>query len=673
MKKILQLFIIVTLIVFINKSDLSAKEISGSLSAGEGSSFIPIQGSAFSIIKDIKSGIYDGNFNVLIKSGGRVIYNEKNQLDDLYLVFNESVDNGDIIKLDVTKGLFIFKMSHMNKLPDVIVDAIKEQAPKQYEQMKPLHKTIQKKSIEKNTIAVTEPRVIKRHIEPEAYTPPAPIIPESDIPKLETKETLNKKEAGFFDSISAKFGALIGPDDDKDKIVSSKPIPKDIAKPIANEKIMNPTVAQNRIGNLSKSIDSVNKEVSTVTKRESKLINGSNLEKIAQENRVRNPKTSTSGITSLPIAKTFPLDIDRMKSPVGTQGTLPMAKTFPLDVDRVKKPVVSSSTMTQSPTNIDSFSTNVPPAMRDHQSGNFQTQLPGNTLQKPKFQTNIPKPKVVVKKQKEEKIPEPQLEEIVNIPPVSAPEIIENIEPEVQKPIVVKAPYVKREESKDRIVITKTLAAQKKAEVQKNESRVIKRHVEPEDYKARQKQVPQRMSDRVSRNGYGMGAKGKIKVKAYSNNRPVSAWIEVFKAGTKQRVKTFYTGKGGSLKDINLPAGTYVIKATYRTANSKRKKTIGRVVLEEGGNINKSISFDDGSIRVNVRKFGEPIYAKVEIYKSGSKRRVAYEFTSKSTGVTTLSLGSGKYDIVVKDHNNVRRFDAVSVRGGKRKTVNVDF
>ncbi len=332
---------------------------------------------------------------------------------------------------------------------------------------------------------------------------------------------------------------------------------------------------------------------------------------------------------------------------------------------------------------MESFSTSTPPTMRENQTGSFQTQISTSAVQKPEFRTE---PKVVVKKIKiQEPMPKPQMEEVfkVNSAPKHEPEIVKYDEPQVVapepvakiiEPEIVKAPIVKREESKDRIVITKTIAIpKKKKEVAKEEPRVIKRHVQPKEYKTEQEQIPGRMSDRVAGNGYGMSTQGKIKVKAYSNNRPVSAWVEVFKAGTSQRVKTFYTGKGGSLKDVKLPAGTYVIKATYRTATSKRKKTLGRVVLEEGGSINKKISFDDGTVTIKVKKSGKPIYAKVEVYKSGSKRRIAYEFTSKSNGVAKLSLGSGEYDIVIKDHSEVIRFDSVRVKGGKSKTLNADF
>lgn len=625
MKKTLQFFMVLTLTFFIAQTALNAKEISGSLSAGEGSSFIPMQGSAFSIIKDIKSGIYDAKFNILIKSGGSIIYNEKSQVDDLYLVFNDAIDNGDIIKLDVVNGVFLFKMSHMDKLPEAIVEAIKEQAPQEYARMK---KNQKPKAIKKTP-------VVNQHIEPENYTPAVPLINEPEIPAIVEPIQERQKEGGFFDRLSAKISTLIGRDERPDKAITSKPVPQDISKPIDSEKVYNPTTSQSGIGTLPNTIENVKKERLPIIMSQGKVINSSKIESgidnITQDRGIQPPKMASSGITSFPVAKTFPMNVDRIET---------------------------KNQLAQSKTDIDSFATSRAPAIREDQSHKFQTQINTTPQSKPSFQSNVPQFQ-----------PAPQLEEMITVPAKTEPDIVKTIEPEIQQPTIIKAPYVKREESKDRIVITKTLAGEKK----KEESRVIKRHVEPEVYKSQQKQVTERMSDRIAGNGYGMTTQGSLKVKAFSNKREVSAWVEVFQAGTNKRVKTFYTGKGGSLKNIKLPPGTYVIKATYRTANSKRQKTLGRVVLEEGGSINKSISFNDGSVTVNVRKSGEPIYAKVEVYKSGSKRRIAYEFTSKSTGVVKLSLGSGKYDIIIKDHNNIRRFDGISIRGGKSKSINAEF
>jgi len=633
LKRFIKFFFILTILFFSSKTSLAAKEISGSLSEGEGSSFVPIKGAAFSIISDVTSGIRGGNFNILIKSGGKVIYKEVNQLDDLYLVFNEPVNNGDIIKLDVNKGIFLFKMSPMETLPDVIVDAIKEQAPNEYKELKPLHNRHKKSSSKEKVIKEEQQTVQSKPIDNIVLE--TPIDNEIQQPKIQQPV---QKEAGFFDRFSKKI----------DDFMNSKPKSK---KPDMSSGISS---APTDIGQLSQPIDNVKKELSPTIKSEKKEISSnaikSDIEKVASSSKVKSPKTSTSDIASLPTAQTFPLDLERVKSPVGIKSSFPNEKT-----------------------EIESFAKCTPPSISDSQAGTFKTEISNSSMQQPKFQTKDEL--VEIKEIKiEEDIPQFKKEEVIvsqpSVQTYKQPEVItpqpkakEIIEPKVEKEVVV----LKEKTSNDRIVITKTIPSAKKKALPKEEPRVIKRHVKPEDYKKQQqKEVSERLSDRVLGGGVGVST-STLKVKAYSNNRPISAWVEVFRADTKKRVKTFYTGKGRSLQDIKLPAGVYVVKATYRTAGSKRKKTVGRIRLQEGESINRKITFDDGSIVVKVKKSGDPIYAKVEVYKKGSKRRIAYEFTSKVSGMATLSLGSGEYDIVVRDYNNVKRFNAVSIKGGKAK------
>jgi len=659
LKSIIQLFTISALFLVLASSNLTAREVSGSLSAGEGSSFVPSQGSSFSIISDVTSGSYGGNFNIIIKSGGRTIYKESNQVDDLYLVFNEPVDDGDVIKLDVIKGVFTFKMSHMNTLPDVIVEAIKKQAPKEYKQLKPLHKKRKKKIVAKPKIVepapIITPKIEYLNDATPQYTPSQ--IDDSRVVKRHIEPQEYKKEVEKVD--------IVAPVLEQPKIidqqVKKESIPSDIAKPITNEEIKKPSSKSSEIDTLSNSIDSINKRIASVINRQRKAIDNSaiksDIDEVSKKSKLQAPKTSFSTIPKIPMAKTFPMDFDRNLIPVAPRVTMP------------KTPINLSKDIS------------VPRVMRKKDIDSFKTTIDTTVSQKPKFQTTVPdivakkitiedkisKPKMEVKTIPTPKI-ETKIEKYVQ-PEIIAPPVVQ----EVIQPEIIEKPIIRKAEVKDRIVITKTIVNQDKKKVIKDEPRVIKRHVQPQQYGVEEEQIPQRMSDRVVGSGYGLATPGKIRVKAYSNNRAVSAWVEVFKAGSKERVKTFYTGKGNSLKDVKLPAGVYVIKATYRTAGSKIKKTLGKVTLEEGESINKSISFDDGSLKVKVTKNGNSIYAKVEVFKSGKKRRIAYAFTSKSNGEAKLTLGSGLYDIVVRDHGDVKRFDSIKIRGGKSKTINADF
>jgi len=658
LKKIMQFFIIFFLLLSLS-SQLFAKEVLGTLSEGEGSSFVPFQGSSFSIIRDVVHSVYDGNFNISIQSGGEIIYQENNQIDDLYLVFNDPINTGDEIRLYVNKGVFVFKMSSLETLPDVIVDAIKEQKPAQYEQMKQLHHPRKKPIVESQMI---EP-------EPIVYPTVEPIVmPEpkydSRVIKRAVKPYDYEKEQAKAKQKELPIAKVYKPEVvvPKKEIQVSKPkLPTEFSKPMKVETIEKPAIKRVGIEKLSQNMESVKTELNSKTNSQKPLdvkITSSGLEKVAKVSKITPPKVSSSGIETLPSAKTFPHVLDTSSAPIG----------------KVSKLATETKKM-------ESFSKTTAPMMQKAQTGRFKTQIATGVVTPPKFEQKAPE--VVVKKiEIEDKIIPPTVMQKPTPPvikPMPTPEIVRYsepkvvappIEPELIRPEIVEKPVVRKmDKPKDRIVITKTIATKKE-----EESRVIKRHVQPQEYGREQEQIPERMSDRVvAGTGYGVAGSGKIKVKAYSNNRPVSAWVEVFKAGTKQRVKTFYTGKGRSLKDVKLPAGVYVIKATYRTAGSKRKKTVGRVTLDEGGSINKTITFDDGSLNVTVQKNGNPIYAKVEVFKAGKKRRIAYEFSSRETGVATLSLGSGTYDIVVRDHEDTRRFDSVSIKGGNGKSINVDF
>jgi hypothetical protein len=636
-----------------------SKEVSGQLGAGEGSSFIPMQGSAFSITRDVTSGIYGGNYDVTIKNNSKVFYQEQNQKDDLYLVFNEPVDDGDIIKIEVNKGLFQFKMSHMESLPEVVVDAIKAQVPNQYEEMTPLHKPRKSaSSINPQNIQKAEPlKEVLPKVEEKIEKPAAPIAVETPI--AESQAQIDKKE-GFFENFSKRLNNIFSPAEgevskqadstsvQKKSTPEKMQVPMDLNIKEINDQVAKPKSSTSTLANISSSLDASKIQTPQTTQLNDQNIK-SGIESAAEQSIEQVPAMGTSNIDNLQTAETFSPVLDKELAPTGA-------------LNRVPSEVGAGQTFAKS---------SLPSMQSDDQINqrSFETKIDAESASRPAFSSSENDLEIKEIKIKEE-IPQFQSHT------VSQPQISEFKEPSItQAPVLKQTPKVIEQEkpviqkesaSKDKIIITKTIAPTE-------EPRVIKRHVEPSEYQSSTSNIPERMSDRVLGGGYADNAKGTLSVKAYSNRKAVSAWVEVFKAGTKQRVKTFYTGKGRSLKDIKLPAGVYVVKATYRTSSMKRQKSLGKITLSEGGSINKSISFDDGSLLVRVKKFGEPLYAKVELFRSGSKRRIAYEFTSRSTGVAKFHVATGLYDIVIKDHNNVQKFDNIKIRSAKTRTLNADF
>ncbi len=613
---------IVFLAMFV--SHVSAKEISGVLTKGEASQFVPFQGSSFSIIKDVRANVRGGDYDVMIKNNSKIFYHQKNQVDDLYLVFNESIDDGDIIQVQVNSGVFIFKMSHMNTLPEPIVEALKKQVPEQFKKMKTLHKREKVKPILEK-----KPQEIQL------------IVENTPVFKSETIDSTYNKKPGFFEEIFAKINAIIAEDKAKKELQdapSSKPaIQKEFPK-LTNLKESASQIEKNiDISQKISPVDNIKKDLLKEYKSTKKEFYTSKIDEIAQSSKVETPKTSIDQIKDIQVTPVF----------------------------KSETPIQSSKGISEQKIKIESFE-NITSPITNNQVKRFKTDIPTQEVQKPNFtpQTSSMRIKKI---EALEPIPEFKTKEVVNIPAV--PVMMEEI-PEVivvkKASVVPTKPIIEKNEIRDRIIITKTIAS-------KEEPRVLKRHIEPEDYKTQKEQKPERMSDRVLGGGYADTEKATLKVKAYSNQKSVSAWVEVFKVGTNQRVKTFYTGKGRNINDIKLPAGVYVIKATYRTSSSKRQRSLGRVTLKEGGKINKTISFDDGRVVVFVKKNSKPLYAKIEVYKSGSKSLVSYEFSSRSKGRAEFNLAVGRYDIVIKDYNNQQVFDSISIKGGKTRTINADF
>jgi hypothetical protein len=510
----------------------------------------------------------------------------------------------------------------MNTLPEPIVDALKKQVPEQFKEMKTLHN--------RSTIKDKKLKEIEK-------------IEEIPIFKSETIDSTYNKKPGFFEGIFAKINAIIAEDKAKKElqdVPSSKPtIQKEFPK-LTNLKESASQIDKNRdISQKISPVDNIKKDLLKEYKTTKKEFYTSKIDEIAQSSRVEAPKISVESIKDIQVTSVF-----KSETPTHLSGGIDNQKTEMKSFKNVTLPVTDNQ--------VKRFKTNIP--IEDTQKPNFANQASN---------MRIKKIEVI------EPIPEFKVKEVVNTPVFQAPVIVEEI-PEVivvkKAPVIPAKPIIEKNEIRDRIIITKTIAP-------KEEPRVLKRHIEPEDYEVQRDEQPDRMSDRVLGGGYADTEKATLKVKAYSNKKSVSAWVEVFKVGTNQRVKTFYTGKGRNINDIKLPAGVYVIKATYRTSSSKRQRSLGKVTLKEGGKINKSISFDDGRIVVFVKKNSKPLYAKIEVYKSGSKSLVSYEFSSRSKGRAEFDLAVGEYDIVVKDYNNQQVFDLVFVKGGKTRTINADF
>ena len=221
-----------------------------------------------------------------------------------------------------------------------------------------------------------------------------------------------------------------------------------------------------------------------------------------------------------------------------------------------------------------------------------------------------------------------------------------------------------REEIEKSDIEPKTIEAEQKTQ---NKKIVITKIIDTKDQEEEDK-----FADRVLGTGYKKEG-GTLKVVATSNDKPVAAWVEVYRAGTKQRVKTFYTSTTRIAKKITLPSGDYTLKTTYRKASMKQQKILKNIGISNGQELTKYIAFKSGTLKVVTKRESKAIRAKVEIYKYRSKKLYTYAFTSRISGEINIILPEGKYDIIIKEFKSKKRVRGLYIRGGKTRRINVTF
>ncbi len=630
------------------------------ISEGEKIIYHPKQGESFRVSIDLNRFSRDANYDIVMRNGKNIYFKNKKQQDDIYFVFNEPVDKGDELFLKVNRGYFIYVTQSVKDLP------------------KSIKKVLRANEKERKTKKISKRKNDKVAVDTKEYCfdengdvyecTPTPPLQDKDqnisISNTGGKSLKNREKESQTPDFIGLFAKKLQQAYEKIKMTLTSPSVKKSDE--KNESIVKRTLpekekdVQNKIEkkSFSKNHDE-NKKIKTPPKE---LMSQNEL--IAKKIKLPNPRS--------------------IKEPPIIQDSVSLAAS-------VSKPQIKSpsfiSKMARHQSNInnheiskpkfsDTVAKSIPKTVKESEkkiaSGEYRPKIKEPYRLSPLDNLNTPVAKPVYKEEPKEWILQRRLKENEIIIPDITPVDISNQKikkqlykepPVIQKPIETKLVEVKKplpkpkpqiieneDEAKDRIVITK----------------IIEKKPSPSTFK---EDLSERMSDRVLGGGYKeTNAMGSVRVKAYDNSKPISAWIEVYQ--NKKRVKSFYTGRS---KAVKLPAGTYILKATYRTGTSKQKKNLGRIRLAKGQSIQKKVIFKIGTLNVIAKKAGKPLYVKVEVYKQGSVSRYAYTFSSRNTGIAHLKLSQGSYKIVVKDRGRSKIFNGVFIKGGALKSVLAEF
>jgi hypothetical protein len=694
------------------------------LKPGEEITFYPKQGESFALSKDFQHLEEGANYDVIMKNGNRLYFESKNQEDDMYIIFNEATDPGDVVLVKVNRGYFTSTIQSFEALPQTVKKVLKASVKR--------HKS-RKKSIQNQTAVIeTEEFCFDAMGEIiECHSTKATINQPDPVPVEEKNVFQEEKHQSFLTSLADKIKNALSKitenlktqessatqvrqersvsvkdtskekhfekvkKTEKAKKAEKKPqpeIPEEIARSVQTPlplpqtpKMANPDINQyNYISD---------HEIKAGVKLETPSFQTLPLKKMDQQqyaqrelertNRVAPPSMPAGANSIAPAIADKNIQVHSSVSPLLRSETLSKTAAKLSKSDNLRpsytKPVYQKPTGLPIERHLTGVQPNRPqlkvsePAIAGHtiSAGTQKNKpvfsktasmpvarmesLPVSAPQFASGQRGIASETTAGPEGLQEIVREPQLQQapspVVEVKRESLQKLPKMQEPQaVTPPPVIAQSTVPEERTKpgDKIVITKIIEKKKKA--------VVEEPIE-------------RMSDRLLGGGYSsQNAMGQVSVKAYSNRKPISAWVEVYKG--KRRVKTFYTSGG---KAVKLPAGTYIMKATYRTGTSKQKKSLGKVKLQEGETIRKKVYFNVGKLKIIANRREKPLYVKVEIYKKGSSQRYAYTFSSRATGQAHLQLAEGRYKIVVLEHRNKKVFDNVYIKGNASKTIRVEF
>ena len=657
-----------TAIIFANS------DMRGSLKTGDVKILEPKDDYALSITRTPGMISSRSSYDFIMLNNKDIVYEDKNQVDDIHLVFHDDVQEGDLIKIRINHGFFDYKIAPINALPNIVKSALDKEVVKRASIKKGREKTRKKKAVstpksfkkEEVHEVVNVPKIISPTVE---YNVAETIPVEADIvatsvARASDKPTITTNPASpISDNFFAKFTKIF------ENLVKSFEEKKSVKKEVVAETeeakdIMKSQKVEAR--GIIKSFDD-SALLRSATKKEMGF---------APQEKGIQTTFDDSGLQNKA----------QLEDSVFKEFVRGITPTF--DDTQLQSQVQTSTKVFNKPQEI-VVNEYIPTTTEQTYSGagsreekEYHEQFSKMTEAVPNFKGTAPVvaevPTVMSQPVTAPLIEEPRVQQVVATnnepyyPDTGYKEGYQSLDNDPKKVLVTQATskVVQTPVVEDRTLPTNNVIREDTQDKQLVITKIInKEEIDP--YAGR---VMGKMSDRVLGNGYDVTEHtGKLGMKVTKNAKPISAWVEVFKDGTKERVKTFYTSKGRSVKSVKLPAGTYMVKATYRTRDSKQQKTINNIRIKEGASINRAIAFHDGKLRVIARRGDKPLYVKVVVYKSGTRNRVTYDFSSRTSGIAELSLSSGLYDVEVLEHDNDLPYQGIKISGGKTNTIHADF
>jgi hypothetical protein len=706
----IKLFVILTLLHTIT---IANSNIAGLLKSGDDIVLEPYNGHALSITRRVGRNLSNSSYDFIMLNSGEVIYEDRNQVDDVYLIFHDDVQEGDRIKIHVNRGFFDYEIKPLQALPKIVKEVIEPEVLERAKQLpkakkEPKKREAKREKKEKYQQEVTKPKKPLVALSPQ-QAPKTPLAPKEKEVSKHVENSSTPVSESFFARFTQIFKDLVKSfslrpvttTKEHKEIVDNKKVAKEIRQEVDREKLQKHRDEEPLKSGLKEHFDDRALQQAAATKEQlpfnttaqkGLVIEGDDLllkEAHLEESAFVKPKRGIGedfDDQALQAEAKIETKAFHTPNPIAVNSTLVAKIEEKFQGLKQQTPQFKQEKISKNIEAVPTFRESVPTlphrAPLEEIKDMQKESIPTFTQKKPSPIVAVEeRPEVVAQERVtplviKEKLPTPTQVPAYEDKTAAYPDTgyKEGYETLNQQPKPLE--HIAQAKPSTPVVIDETLPQNQEPRVDEEKRLVITKRIDKKEPQADPfaGRVLGRMDDRVLGTGYnGANSSAKLGVRVTKNRRPISAWIEVFKNGTKQRVKTFYTSKSAKTKNVKLPAGTYMVRATYRTRGSKQQKTIKNIHLAEADSVTKNIAFYDGTLRVIARRGADPLYVKVIAYKSGTHRRVSYDFSSRSSGIAKLTLSSGTYDIEVLEHDKSRFFENIRIRGGQTKTINVDF
>jgi hypothetical protein len=132
---------------------------------------------------------------------------------------------------------------------------------------------------------------------------------------------------------------------------------------------------------------------------------------------------------------------------------------------------------------------------------------------------------------------------------------------------------------------------------------------------------------------------GKFQITATVNEELAKADVDIYEAGTDHKVAGDYTGRRekNNPSIFTLEPGEYDVTVEIMDMDDRPEEKLEGITVGKGQTVQKEIRMTAGTLKIKATLNGEPGRADIDVYKAGTRNRVAGGRNAAAPGKTRWS------------------------------------